>query len=578
MIEAEKIRIRNFQSYGNNWTEFNFKQGVNKLSGETGEGKSSITEAVYFACFGKPYRKFNLPDLINSINKKETEVHYFFNINSVPYRIERGLKPNYLRMYKNDVIVPVPSSSRSYQEIIEQDHLKTTPNIFEQVSYKSLTKNSSFLTLTKDKKREVVEPMLNIQLYTSMNKLAKLKVDALDKEIASLNKDMNYTDVLITQEKDHLLRLKQLKDERTAITSAKIDEINSQIVELQEGIDKKTLAVEKIQKYKTKKTELSNEVQTLKNQYREIEQKLKNIDVTLAAQETERANQGKKIQFLQKTCGTCSKIKAFEEEMNRPADNTIILKEQTILKEQLAQKETEIRSFQPKIDKCQEYINMERGFQEAITSGTRQIANLKKQIQVEKDQEIKIDDSKLKGYIEQKKQLGKNNKDKAYDKIHYAYGRTLLTDDKIKAFVVKKYLPSINKFLSLYLQKFGADVLFRFDEEWNEEFLTRHKENFKYESLSEGQKRISDLAIIFAFISFCNLKYSQSASNLLILDEVGTGLDKNLQNTFYEILKEFTAENKKCTMIMSHNDVPVKYIDNHYFVKRVGGFSTIEEI
>jgi DNA repair exonuclease SbcCD ATPase subunit len=578
VINFEKAKFKNLFAYGQNWTEIDFKQGVNKYSGSTGEGKSSIVEIIFWILFGKCYRNINLSMMLNNINKKEGEGYIWFKINSDSYRIERGMKPNFLRIYKNNVIVPVPASSRTYQEILEQDILKTTPNIFEQTSYKSLTKKSAFLTLTKEKRREVIDPILNIHAYTKMNKLAKEMIDSLDKEISSLNKDISYNDILISQEKDHLLKLKQLKDEQASKSATKIDDIKKQIEALEADSEKKRIAIEKIQKYKSKKEELQTKINEINLSTSKYQSQIITIDSTIAAQESDKANQEKRIKYLQKTCGTCEKIKSFENEMNAPIDNSIILQQQKDFKIKINENNLKISELQVNINKCQEYINLERGFKDNIVSNSSYIANYKQQIESEQEQEIVIDDSKLKGYLEKKKKLEKEYNENVLEKKHYAFARTHLTDEKVKAFVVKKYLPSINDYLSLYLQKFGAECLFKLNEEWEEEFSARQKKDFKYESMSEGQKSIADLSIIFTFISFCLLKYNQSSSNLLIMDEVGQGLDKDLQQLFYQILKEFTEKNNKCTIMMSHNDVPPRYIDHHYMVERNSGFSTIKEI
>ena len=183
MIQFQKVTFKNFLSYGNTKNEFEFRQGINRFNSRIGSGKSSIFEALYFGLFGKPYRDVNLAQLVNTINNKDLQVEVYFTNQNHSYIIERGIKPNYLRVYKDghepSNLIPVPSTSRSYQQIIEEDILQQTPNIFDQVSIKSLTKEMSFLKLKKADRREIVENVLDIKIFTDMNKLCKNKVDIL---------------------------------------------------------------------------------------------------------------------------------------------------------------------------------------------------------------------------------------------------------------------------------------------------------------------------------------------------------------------------------------------------------------
>lgn len=587
MTNFYKLRWKNLYSYGKNWNEFDFQLGINKLSGSTGSGKSSIIEIIYWSLFGKCYRNVNLSGIINKINKKEAEAELYFSINNDYYLIQRGMKPNYLKVYKsttyNDItdvknIIPIPPNCKTYQEIIEEEILHISPILFEQISYKSMTRNSTFFTLKKPEKREVIEPILNIQFYTEMNLLAKTKVDTLEKEIEIIKKDLQYNNILVTQEKENLENLEKINKERELKSAIKKDELNIQITELQDKNNKNKIAIEKIQKYKIKKTELKNNQQTLNSEINNINEKINQIQVILTTQKNIKEQQEKRIQFLRKTCGTCSKIKLFEDEMNVEPDNSKLLDEHNQLKESIQQHNISIKEIESRINKCQEYINMELSIQTQIDSNNTHIANYKKQIIQEKEETINIDVTKLRTLEAKLRTLEADYNSKCSLKKHLLFARSLLTEEKIKAYVIKKYLPSINTFFSLYLQKFESEYQIQINSEFEEEFTTRHCENYKYENCSEGEKRKIDLAVIMTWIQFCRLKYQYANNNLLILDEVGSGLDINLQTLYYQIVKDFAKEYNKCIMFITHNNVDQQFIDYEYNIEKKGGFSVIEKI
>lgn len=287
MIQFKSISIRNFLSFGNTKTTFNFDNGLIRIVGRNGEGKSTvICEGMYYCLFGKPYRDINLSQLLNNINKKELEVSLTFNISDSEYRIERGMKPNYFRIFKNDVIVPVPSSTRSYQTILEEDILHMDSNIFEQINLKSLTKDMSFLNLKKPQKREIIENILDIKVFTAMNKTTKDKVDNITKSLLLDNKDLEHAISSIANEKDNLLRLKQINEniEKDLIEKKKIaqDEIiklqhqneilDASLLDIQVINEKKVLFQEEITKLNEKisitKLKLREEVKILQDEYR----------------------------------------------------------------------------------------------------------------------------------------------------------------------------------------------------------------------------------------------------------------------------------------------------------------------
>lgn len=273
MIIFQSIKFRNVLSYGNTFTTFEFTNGINRIQGANGSGKSSVIEALYFCCFGTSYRKLNLSQLISTINKKELEVSLNFRIaNGASYRIDRGQKNNYFRVFKKDDpsrdfcdedIVPVPSSTRSYQQILEEDILHMSPEIFEQTVLKSLTKNISFLTLKKADKRELIENILDIKVFTNMNKVTKDKVDTMTKTLVLDNKDLEHTTSSIATEKDNLTKLKLINEgiEKDLVEKKKQTLYDIKVLEVQNIKYQK--AIIDIEPWKVSKAKLQAEVATL---------------------------------------------------------------------------------------------------------------------------------------------------------------------------------------------------------------------------------------------------------------------------------------------------------------------------
>lgn len=568
MIIFEKIEIKNFLGYGNSLTTFNFINGIHRLNGKNGVGKSSIVaDAIYYNLFGKTFRDIKIDQLINTINKKEMETYLYFKINNIPYRIERGKKPDFFRIYKDNIIVPVESSVRSYQTILEEDIIHLTSDIFLQTTLKSSTKDISFCNLKTAERRNVVEIMMDTYLYSILNKISKEQIDKLTKTLQDLDKNIQYCSILIRQEEQNLDNLRKIKNEQNQKTYQKIEEYQHQISLLKEHNIKVQIGLDKIQEYKLKRTQLlefansiQSKISTVNTQKLELESRIK------VAQH--------KIEYFKKMCPSCPKVKSMTDTEDISGLQSNIEELNALLKDYHVQ----LDKYSTGLNKCQEYINRERGLRDVLDNNNVNIKRYEKEIQTEISQDIVIDDSNLMQY-----KIQKTEYEKRYDKIciekkYILYARNLLSDDKIKAYIVKQYLPSINSLLNFYLQKFGSDIILEFDEEFDLISKSRHKEKFTFDSYSDGQKRRIDLSIMFMWNDFMCYKTGQSKTNLLVLDEISGGLDVENENIFYEIIKSMTVENNLCTIFISHQTgVDNSIIDHQYNVSMKNGFSYIQK-
>lgn len=568
MIIFQELRFKNFLSYGNNWTSFKFKKGIIDISGKNGDGKSCINDCFYYVLFGIPFRNINIKQLINSKNKKGLEVILTFKKQEDEFRIERGLKPDYFKIYKNDVIVPVSSSKRGYQEILEEDIFQFDRNIVDQVTVKSMTKNTAFMTLKKAEKRKVIENILDIEVFSIMGKSLKLKIDKKEEELREVNKDNEHTDLLICQEKENLEKLSNLSRKIEAEVNQNIQVYKDEITELKISGLKYKKGLEIIEKKKLEYKELSDSLNITKESIHTRTQAITKFDTMIALNE-------KKVKFLNNTCGDCPKINVLVNDTDVLDANTNLASEK--LKrtfEENIQKTTE-----EKINKVSEILANEKLVLDLLSKAKSRIKELQSIIDKPLESVIKLDQSKFKEYKTKKSDLECRYNDLHKSKIHLVLLRSLCSDDGIKTLIIKKYLPTINKLLNTYLTKFQADIVFEFDEEFNEVIKTRYKEMYSYESFSQGQKKRIDLAVMFAFIKFSQMKNKSSDTNILILDEVLTSLDSEGTELVFDVLKDYKEKHNKCIIIIKQlTELNHIEFDHKYMVSLDKGFSKIEEV
>jgi len=568
MLIFKELTYKNFLSYGNVPTTFHFASGITRIRGENGAGKSScILDPLFFALFGKPYRKKQkLEHLINAINKKDLEVSLLFESGSSVYRIERGIKPHYFRMFKDDELIDISSHKKDYQQHLEEDILHFNENIFDQTVAKSLTKNISFLALSKYEKRNIAEGIFNIEIFSVMNRLAKENVTKLEDKISKVMADIQHCKVLIEREVVNLDRLKSIKEKMDADTTKEKERILAQIEDDKQKLNTFTEALQKIDFYKNEKAVATEKLKSITAQIKAT--KKDRDDLSIAIQLAE-----KKLELFTKTCPGCAKL----EDINTGSSFEVKREKYTEIIENLKVLVTDQEATQNNISKLDSIINNERFVKNSIDGLRKNITNLENTLKEQNTREnIVIDESVLIEYKKKRLDKEKDYNSLSRSKKHMAVIRNLLADEGIKSFIIKRYLPYINKLLNTYLQKFQSDILFYFDTEFNEVIGTRNKEKFNYYSFSEGQKRRIDMAILFSFLEFCKIKNRKSDTNLLVLDEITAGVDANGENMLYDILREIVHKEGKEIVTVSHSmAIDSDKIDNCYDVRMEKGFSIL---
>lgn len=566
MIRLDRCRWKNFLSYGNSWTDYFFQPGITRIYGVNGQGKSVIIDALHYVLFGKPYRKINIPQLINTINKTDLAVELEFSIGEDKYKISRGMRPNIFEIYKNDDIIPQPSHNRSYQTILTEDILHFNENIFNQTVVKSSTRKISFLTLSKGEKRKIVETILNIEIFSLMRELSKVQIGELKTSMSMLKKDISSTKLMIEQELGNIEKLRNIQRqieeenrESQKIRDDRLTKIDEMLRKIEEGYDR-------LGKYKI---ELDQKAEELKQSKLKISQLKKSI-------QDEEVNLGfitKKMAMFEEHCHGCEKVELMkkssgkEDKQERLAKLQVKMIKEKKNRDQASERIDKIR----KMLLNRKVLDLEKVKQEndreRITS--KQLGKV----------EVDVDETRYLDLEKQKKEYERKYNETGVLSNHYQIVRDLMSDDGIRTFVIQKYLPYINKLLNAYLVKFDAEINFNFDVEFNEVVGSRYKETYTYNSFSEGQKRRIDLAILFTFLEFCKIKNQKSDVNVLLLDEITGGLDAVGENALYDILREIADKEKKEIITISHSlGIEEDKIDHFYQIIVEKGFSTIKKI
>ena len=543
MILFKKLRWKNLLSTGNIFTEIELNKANNTLIvGENGAGKSTILDALSFALFGKPFRKINKPQLVNTITRKDLVVEVEFNIGVNQYKIIRGLKPAIFEVYQNGTMLNQSAEMKDYQEILEKQILKINHKSFCQVVVLGSATFMPFMQLPGGQRREIIEDLLDLQIFTTMNSLLKDKIADNNDSVIQANAEQKFITEKIELVKKHMLEVQNNNEKIVKQKYELIEDTSFKISELDVrywNIDKEVVFL---------KEECSDKDQ--------LEAKIKKLSNLRHAIEAKRAIISKDIEFFNDhdNCPTCKQLidpqfkdSTVQEKMSEI--NTI----DEGLEQLLEQYNVADRSLQEAIN-YQKQLNDLTMDQFKIKSNIDSLIKYRDQlekeinsinIQQEADEDIKI--------AELEKEL--NDHEKRYNELVeerqiLSAASMLLKDGGIKARIIKQYVPVINKLINKYLSAMDFFVQFELDEEFNETIKSRFRDEFSYASFSEGEKMRINLAILFTWRAVAKLRNSVS-TNLLIMDEVmDSSMDSNGTEEFLKILNNLTIDTN--TFIISH--------------------------
>ena len=568
MITFQKIRYKNFLSSGNQFTEIDFQQHhTNLIIGTNGAGKSTMLDALTFVLFNKPFRKINKPQLANATNERDCLVEIEFSVNSRDYLVRRGIKPNIFDIEVNGNPLHKEADDRANQRILEESILKVNYKSFTQIVILGSSTFVPFMQLTTTNRREVIEDLLDIRIFSAMNNLIKDSIRTRKEQIKSLDIKRDNLKDKMNMQQEFIDELESRGNANIKSNTDKITKLDSEVevymrdnAVIEEDIHKFTKEQEDVTGAREKLSKLNN----LKGK---ISQKVATIT--------------KEYNFFTENtvCPTCTQDIKEEFRVNRISDAQNKAKElkkgyedleETIKFEQ--ERERQFNSISKEITKLTHGISQNNT---RISLNQRQIRDLEHEIQTITSnlQNRNTENEKLEQFKDNLQNTIEYLSDKKQEIVHYDFAYSLLRDDGVKTKIIKKYLPFINQQVNRYLQMMDFYINFKLDEEFGETIESPIHENFSYSSFSEGEKMRVDLALLFTWREVARLKNSVN-TNLLIMDEVfDSSLDGFGTEEFLKIIR-YVIKDANIFVISHKSDLHDKF-ENVIKFDKVKGFSRI---
>lgn len=570
-MHIDKIRWKNFLSTGNSWIELDFNSPTTLIIGKNGHGKSTVLDAICYALFNKSFRRINKPQLVNSINKKNCLVEIFFTNKGVSYMVRRGQEPEIFEIYANDQLLPQSSKSKDYQNYLERNILRMNFKTFIQISILGSSNYIPFMQLTPDVRREIIEDLLDLQIFSKMNLVVKNK-------IASSKLALSEIDLKIVEKQLEVSSAEKLLEQVKESTLEAIEGKKSTIEDSKNKIKILTKSFEKLAKTLV-------DFDNKKKEYQQLSAKIKEKEKTM-----EKANQKKKehassVQFYDhnKNCPTCSQDipDEFVAEMKQDLNSKIekIEKVTKTAKESLEVDNKKLDELKKELlelqEKSKEKSSIEikiKAEEQFINSLNEEIERFKKKRENDTSYEDMITTAtKNLEFVTSQKETLVNQRyllDVAY---------SLLKDGGIKTRIIKKYIPIVNALINKYLASLDFFVNFELNEKFEEKILSRHRDEFSYSNFSEGEKSRLDIAILFAWRAIAKMKNSVS-TNLLILDEVFDGsLDAEGTRNLLELICNMEKDSN--IVVISHNtEAMIDRFDKILHFTKTKNFSEVSQV
>jgi DNA repair exonuclease SbcCD ATPase subunit len=566
MITFQKIKWKNFLSTGNTWTEIDFqKHNTNLIIGTNGAGKSTMLDALTFVLFNKPFRKINKPQLVNTTNEKECVVEIEFSINNREYLVRRGIKPNVFDIEVNGTPLHKEADDRANQRILEESILKVNYKSFTQIVILGSSTFVPFMQLTTSNRREVIEDLLDIRIFSAMNALIKDKIREKKDQIKSLDLKKETLKDKMKMQQNFIDELENRGHANINANKEKITNLYKEVGLHMEENDKTNEQVEKLTTEQQKLTDAGKKLVKLNNLRGKISQKVSTIT--------------KEHKFFTENtvCPTCTQSIEEEFRLNRITDAQNKAKE---LKEGYEELENTIKFEQERERQftalSQEITKLTHGISQnntRISLNQRQIRDLEHEIQTltENLANRNTEHEKLEEFKENLHKTIEDLSTKKQEIVHYDFAYSLLRDDGVKTKIIKKYLPFINQQVNRYLQLMDFYINFHLNEEFSETVKSPIHEDFSYSSFSEGEKMRIDLALLFTWREVARLKNSVN-TNLLIMDEVfDSSLDGFGTDEFLKIIR-YVIKDANIFVISHKTDLQDKFESVTRFEK-IKGFS-----
>ena len=543
MIVFKKIRWKNFLSTGNLFTEIELnKSATTLIVGENGAGKSTLLDALSFALFNKPFRKINKPLLLNSITKKDLVVEIEFSIGPNNYKIIRGIKPNVFEVYQNGSLLNQSADSKDYQEILEKQILKINFKSFCQVVVLGSASFVPFMSLPTGQRREIIEDLLDLQIFTSMNTILKQRITSNAEDLIKQEANKTIVEEKIKLVRSHLIEVQNNNDKIISEKNDRISQTNLQV----NGLNDEYWSLNSKRKDLEEKTV----------DEKELSSSMKKLTALKHKFEAHLSSQKDQIKFFtdHDNCPTCKqtidesfkcdmvetnqqKVKELEENLDLVAKNYMETNDKIT---ELMNIQSEINTLKMEEHKLTTKITSLIDYRTQLEN---EINNIQKNVTEDKSEQ-------LNALVDELKEA-----DTLLNEMHdlkqtYQAVSVLLKDGGIKAKIIKQYIPIINKLINKYLSSMDFFVQFELNEEFNETIKSRFRDEFSYASFSEGEKMRINLAILFTWRAVAKLRNSIS-TNILIMDEVmDSSLDSNGTEEFMKVLTQLAIDTN--TFIISH--------------------------
>ena len=569
MILFKTVRWKNFLSTGNAFTEVKLDSSASTLIvGSNGAGKSTMLDAICFALFNKPFRKITKGQLVNAVNEKDTLVEIEFSIGSREYLVRRGIKPNLFEIYLNGTMLNQEASVQDQQKTLEQSVLKLNYKSFTQVVVLGSSTFVPFMQLTPPNRREVIEDLLDIRIFSTMNTLLKDRVKSLKDSIRDHEYKLDMAKERVEMQQRFIADLKEQSAANNAQRQGEITSLRDEIVKVQEMVDADM--------------KLCAELQGQVTQYATVDEELGKLRVFESKFKDKKKTFQRDLKFFKKndTCPTCKQ--SITEEFRTSKEATIT--------DSISELEKASVDLQAKIDDITTSVTAKQNLLENIQNLQQEIASNNREIRWKQDAIGKIEESiektnggganlkreqtKLKEIARDGIEVEKNLSSKKKDRDNHDVITNMLKDTGVKAGIIKRYLPIMNQLINRYLKELDFYVSFELNENFEETIKSRFRDEFSYASFSEGEKMRIDLALLFTWRTIAKMKNSAN-TNLLILDEIfDSSLDVSGTDDFMKILRAFSEDSN--VFVISHKpDAMQDRFESVLVVEKKQNFSTI---